>query len=352
MSAPDLRALPKAVLHDHLDGGLRPETVLELADAAGVEPPEADPARLAVWFHQGESGSLERYLAAFDATTAVMQTADSLVRVARECIEDLAADGVIYAEIRFGPSLHQAGGLRREDAIEAVTEGLRVGGAEHGVVTGLIVSALRHQDDSEDVARAAAAMSDAGVVGFDLAGPEQGHPADDHLPAFTIARNAGLGVTIHAGESDGPHSVWRAVVKAGARRVGHGVRIIEDTTVRDGAITAVGGAAALVRDHRIPLEVCILSNIHTGVAPSPATHPLGALHRAGFRLTLNTDNRLMSGTSMTREFELAHLDIGLPVRALGEATVTALEAGFGSWADRERLIREVVEPAYAAADAG
>lgn len=348
MPAADLRPLPKALLHDHLDGGVRVETVLALADEHGYASlPAQDAEGLRGWFHQGRSGSLERYLEAFRHTVGVLQTPEGLERVAAEFVADVAADGVVYAEVRFGPSLHTLGGMRREDAIEAVVAGVAKGAGEHGVVVGVIASALRQDDDSEAVARAAARFAGEGVIGFDLAGVEAGHPAHDHLPALTLARHAGLGVTIHAGESGGPPDIWSAVARASARRLGHGVRIVHDTVIRDGDIVELGGLARMIRDLRIPLELCISSNVHTGIADSPAAHPFGALHRAGFRVTINTDNRLMSATSMTDEMWLAHHDHGLTLRELGELTITALEAGFGSWPERRRLIEDVVRPAYA-----
>lgn len=351
MEGPALNALPKAVLHDHLDGGVRVPTILELADEQGYTAlPASDVEGLRAWFHQGRSGSLERYLRAFVHTVGVLQTREALERVAGEFVADLAADGVVYAEIRFGPSLHLRAGLKREDAIEAVLSGATKAGSEHGVMVGVIASALRQDHDSEDVARAAAHFAGEGIVGFDLAGPEAGYPADDHIPAFTIARHAGLGVTVHAGESDGPHSIWRAVARASARRIGHGVRIVEDTVMRNGEIVELGSLARMVRDLRIPLEICIVSNVHTGIADSTATHPFGALYRAGFRVTLNTDNRLMSDTTLTNEFTLALEHHGLTVAGLGEITIAALESGFGDWPERHRLINEVVRPTYAAAE--
>ena len=350
MEGPVINALPKAVLHDHLDGGIRVATILELAEEHGYSAlPAHDVDGLKAWFHQGRSGSLERYLQAFVHTVGVLQTSEALERVAGEFVADLATDGVVYAEIRFGPSLHLRNGLRREDAIEAVLSGATKAGSEHGVMVGVITSALRQDHDSEDVARAAAHFAGEGVVGFDLAGPEAGYPADDHIPAFTIARHAGLGVTVHAGESDGPHSIWRAIARAGARRIGHGVRIVEDTVMRDGEIVELGRLARMVRDLRVPLETCIVSNLHTGIADSPDSHPFGALYRAGFRVTLNTDNRLMSDTSLTNEFGLAIEHHGFTVADLGELTVAALESGFGDWPERRRLINEVVRPAYTAA---
>ncbi len=347
MNADPLRTLPKAVLHDHLDGGLRPETVLELADAAGYrELPTTDPTELARWFHQGESGSLERYLEAYRHTVAVMQTPEALERVSHEAVVDLAADGAVYAELRFGPSLHTTGGMDREDAVEAVLAGLARGSEATGCSTGLIVTALRDEADSEAVARAAGRFVGDGVVGFDLAGPEAGHPADDHLPACRHAREAGLGLTIHAGEGDGPASIWRALSRCGAQRLGHGVRIVDDTKRENGEIAVLGELARAVRDQQIPLEVCITSNLHTGIASSPQDHPFGALWREGFAVTINTDGRLMSGVTLTDEYATAATAAGLTTRDLGAIVETTLRAGFGDWQERRRLITDVVRPAY------
>ena len=350
MSDPDFRTLPKALLHDHLDGGMRVETVLELADDAGYHDlPQSDPAALADWFHQRDAGHLVQYLEAFVHTVAVTQTSQALERAAYECAIDLAADGVVYAEVRFGPSLHTQASMAREDAIEAVLAGFERGRSETGLLAGVIVTALRDDDDSLEVARAGARFVGAGVVGFDLAGPEAGHPADEHLAACRLARESGLGLTIHAGEHDGPASVWRAVARCGSQRVGHGTRLIEDCRVTDGEILELGGVATMIRDQRVPLELCITSNLHTGLAEAAADHPFGSLHRAGFRVTLNTDNRLMSGITLSDELALAYREVGLSIEALGLVTEAALEAGFGDWADRSRLISKVVRPAYTAA---
>jgi adenosine deaminase len=344
-----LASLPKAVLHDHLDGGLRITTLLELADATGyTKLVSDDAAALQQWFHQGESGSLERYLEPFDHTIAVMQTPEALSRIAYECLEDLAADGVVYAEIRFGPALHTLQGLRLEGVIEAVADGLERGHRDTGVECGLIIDALRQDANADPVVRAAATMMHAGVVGFDLSGPEKGFPPDAHLAECRFAREAGLGLTLHAGEGDGPQSIWRAYGRCHAQRIGHGVRIIEDTIVRNGEIVAVGELARTLRDQRVPLEVCPTSNLHTGIAGRPEDHPLGALYRGGFAVTLNTDNRLMSDVTMTDEFQLAIDHHGFGAADLEEVTINALNAGFGSWPTRKRLIDDVVRPAYAA----
>jgi len=348
--APDFVALPKALLHDHLDGGLRVTTVLELAEAAGYTGlPSNDPDALASSFHQGDSGSLESYLEAFDHTVAVMQTPEAVERVAYEAGVDLAADGVVYAELRFGPSLLTQRGMAHEDSIEAALAGLSRAERETGIVAPLIVTAMRQMSYSEKVAQAAIRFLGKGVVGFDLAGPEAGFPADDHLPATRAARRAGLGLSIHAGEGDGPNSIWRALDRCCAQRLGHGVRIIDDTVRADGEIISLGLIATQVRDQRIPLEVSITSNLHTGIAETALTHPVGPLYRAGFRITLNTDNRLMSGIDLSDEYALAHDSLGFTVAELGLITEAAIEAGFGDYGRRRRLVREVVRPAYAAA---
>jgi len=339
-------ALPKAVLHEHLDGGLRVGTVLDLADAIGHRLPAEDEAGLADYFHQGRSGSLERYLEAFVHTIAVMQTPEAIARVASESVEDLAADGVVYAEVRFDPGLCTREGLSREDVLEAATDGVARAAKETGIDVHVIACALRHLDDSELAARAAIHFKDHGVVGFDLAGPEAGFPPDAHMAAIMRVREAGLGLTLHAGEGDGPHSIWRALALCGAQRIGHGVHVADDMPVVDGVLTDLSPFARSVRDHRIPLEVAITSNLHTASYRDAGTHPFGPLYRAGFNVSLNTDNRLMSGVSVSGEYALAAEAHHLAVEDLGIITVSAIEAGFGPWPERRRLIEDVVKPAY------
>jgi adenosine deaminase len=345
MNTEQLRRLPKAELHNHLDGGLRVETVLELADAIGhTELPATEPSALADWFDQGDSGSLESYLASFDHTIAVMQTAEAIERVAFEAGEDLAADGVIYAELRFAPILNTAGGLRREEAIEAALAGMRRAMSTHDVVLGLIVDAMRNLPDSLRDAKAAIRFAGQGVVGFDLAGPERGYPPDDHLPACRLAAEYGLGLTIHAGEADGPQSIHRAVARCGALRIGHGIGIMADIT-DDRHGTRFGGVATLVRDRQIPLEVCPHSNLHT-LGIQPEEHSLGHLDRLGFNVTLNTDNRLMSRVTLTDEFRFAVDYHGFQKADLHRVTTAALNAAFLDQGTRQRLLARVDE-AYA-----
>jgi adenosine deaminase len=343
-----IAALPKAVLHDHLDGGLRVSTVLELADRVGYRAlPTTDPDGLAQWFNQGDSGSLERYLEAFTHTAGVMQTADALERVAFEAVEDLAEDGVVYAEVRFGPALHTAGDLQLEGVVEAVLAGLDRGRRATGLRVGLIPSALRNAPNSELVARATARFVGEGVVGFDLAGPEAGYPPDDHLPAFRLIHDAGLGLTIHAGEGDGPNSIFRAIARCGAQRIGHGVHIVDDAVLADGQISELGALATRIHDEQIPLEVAVRSNVHTAFVPDAASHPFGALYRAGFNVSINTDNRLMSNVTMSDEYASALNDQAMTLDDLGAITESAIRAGFGAWDERKRIIDDVVKPAYA-----
>jgi adenosine deaminase len=335
--------LPKAVLHDHLDGGLRVETIVELADEVGHRLPASDPAALAAWFRQDESGSLEAYLEAFAHTTALMQTKRALERVAREAVVDLAADGVRYAELRFAPTLHTARGLEPGEVVAAVAAGIAAGEADTGCVASLIVVAMRTMSDSEEVAKLAVSSQHLGVVGFDIAGAEAGYPPRLFRAACHHALDANLPVTLHAGEAEGPSSIAQALHQCGAQRIGHGVRIIEDCEVDTGDITTLGDLARFVRDRQIPLEVNLSSNLDTGLYPSAPAHPIGSLHRAGFAVTVNTDNRLMSGTSMSNEFALLASSQGFGLEDFHAVTTTALRAGFAAWPTRRRLLDEVDE---------
>ncbi len=334
--------LPKAVLHDHLDGGLRPATILELADEQGYTAlPAAEAGELASWFFQGRSSSLEAYLAAFEQTTSVMQTETAISRVAYEAGVDLASDGVVYAEVRYGPSLSMRLGLSREAVLEAVLDGFERAKRDTGISIYGIASALRHRSDSVDVARAAIRYVGKGIVGFDLAGPEKGFPPDAHLEAFRISTKAGLGLTLHAGEGDGPNSMWRALALCGAQRLGHGVHVVEDARFEDGVLRDLGTFATRVRDHRIPLEVAITSNLHTGSWATASEHPFGALYDAGFNVSINTESRLMSRISMSVEYALASTVFGLSTDDLEDITIRAIESGFGDWDVRRRLIEGI-----------
>jgi adenosine deaminase len=346
--------LPSVLLHDHLDGGLRPATVLDLADTQGYpDLPETDVRSLAAWFDQKDSGSLEQYLAAFTHTIAVMQEPAALERVAYEALVDLAEDGVAYAEIRFSPPAHTERGLTPDKVVEAVASGLRLGGRETGVRWGLIIDALRHRHDSVEVAKLALRHRRHGVVGFDLAGPEAGHPPGDHVAACRIARDGGLRLTIHAGEAGGRRGVAHiasAIDRCGAERIGHGVELVDDCEVGGEEIMTLGPVAARVRERRVPLEVCPSSNLATSRL-QPDQHPVGLLYRAGFNVTLNTDNRLMSATSMSDEMGLVSKYHGFEIDDLARTAWRSLDAAFCPWEVKAELWEDVIAPAYAAAGA-
>ena len=351
------RALPKVVLHDHLDGGLRPSTVIELAEAAGRELPSDDPTELGAWFLQSASaGSLPRFLQTFEHTVGVMQTREALERVAREAVLDLAADGAIYAELRYAPEQHLAEGLELQQVVDAVQAGVEDGVAEAAdaganVRVGVLLTAIRQAGRSLEIARLALANRDRGCVGFDIAGAEQGFPPSRHAEAFTLLRNGLFPTTIHAGEADGPSSVAEAVGLGSARRIGHGIRVIED--VRDAATdhAAFGTTAAFVRDNRIPLEVCPTSNVQTGAAPSIAEHPVTRLRELGFAVTINPDNRLMCGTTMSLEMSRLVGQAGWSIPHLARATITAAWAAFQPYEVRAELASTVAERYAAAPDA-
>lgn len=344
--------LPSVLLHDHLDGGLRATTILEIAEKTGYRDlPADDPDELARWFDQSESGSLERYLESFRHTIAVMQHAESLERVAYEAAVDLAADGVVYAEIRFCPWLHTTGGLDPGTVVEAVASGLRNSGT--GLVWGILIDALRQHDHSMEMAELAVARRHLGVVGFDLAGPEIGHPPRGHLAACRFVRQAGLRLTIHAGEAAGifgPAYIAEAMDVCGAERIGHGVELVRDCVIEDGEIVKVGEVAARVRDRQIALEMCPASNLATG-AITPDQHPIGALHRAGFNVTISTDNRLMSSTAMSKEFAFVTEHHGFGVDDLARVTRRSLAAAFCSHDTKVELWEEIIAPSYREAGA-
>jgi len=346
-----VRSVPKVLLHDHLDGGLRPQTIVELAAEAGHQLPAGDAAALGQWFTESaDSGSLERYLETFDHTVAVMQTADNLARVARECVEDLAADGVVYAEVRYAPEQHLEGGLSLEKVVGAVQRGFDEGQAAAGgrIIVRQLLTAMRHQARSREIAELMVAHRDDGVVGFDIAGAEAGYPPTRHLDAFEYLQRENAHFTIHAGEAFGLPSIWEAIQWCGADRLGHGVRIIDDITVGADGSPKLGRLAAYVRDKRIPLELCPHSNVQTGAASSIAEHPIGLLTRLRFRVTVNTDNRLMSGTSMTHEMAALVEAFDLDLDDLQWFTLNAMKSAFLHFDERLRIINEVIKPGYAA----
>jgi adenosine deaminase len=346
----DIVKAPKALLHDHLDGGLRPATVVELAAAVGHELPTTDPVVLGEWFvAAADSGSLERYLETFAHTVAVMQTEEGLHRVARECALDLAADGVVYAEVRYAPEQHLERDLTLDQVVEAVEAGFRDGCAEAAaqgrvIRIGTLLTAMRHAARSQEIAELAVRFRDTGVVGFDIAGAEAGFPPTRHLDAFEYLQRENFHFTIHAGEAFGLPSIWQAIQWCGADRLGHGVRIVDDIT---GSPAVLGRLAAYVRDKRIPLELCPSSNVQTGAVASIAEHPIGLLHDLRFRVTVNTDNRLMSGTSMSREMALLTEAFGWGWPELQWLTINAMKSAFIPYDERLTIINEVIKPAYA-----
>ncbi|GAB2609815.1 adenosine deaminase 1 [Paractinoplanes abujensis] len=350
----DIVPAPKALLHDHLDGGLRPATIIELAERVGHELPATDPAALGEWFvAAADSGSLERYLETFAHTVAVMQTVEGLHRVAKECALDLAADGVVYAEVRYAPEQHLERGLSLDEVVEAVNAGFAEGAAEAAaqgtpIRVGVLLTAMRHAARSQEIAELSVRFRDAGVVGFDIAGAEAGFPPTRHLDAFEYLQRENFHFTIHAGEAFGLPSIWQAIQWCGADRLGHGVRLVDDITgTAAGGDVVLGRLAAYVRDKRIPLELCPSSNVQTGAASSIAEHPIGLLHDLRFRVTVNTDNRLMSGTSMSREMALLSEAFGWGWSDLQWLTINAMKSAFIPYDERLAIINDLIKPGYA-----
>ncbi len=348
-----IRRAPKVLLHDHLDGGLRPQTVLELADEVGHELPAYDAASLGRWFQESaDSGSLERYLETFDHTVAVMQTAEQLRRVARECVLDLAEDGVVYAEVRYAPEQHLQRGLSLQQVVDAVADGFAEGEAEAEarrlpIAVRQILTAMRHQARSREIAELYVENRDRGVVGFDIAGAEAGYPPTRHLDAFEYLQRENAHFTIHAGEAFGLPSIWQAIQWCGADRLGHGVRIVDDITVGPDGAPRLGRLASYVRDKRIPLELCPSSNVQTGAVTSIAEHPIGLLTKLRFRVTVNTDNRLMSATSMSQEMTKLVEAFGYGMADLRWFTINAMKSAFVPFDERLAIIDSTIKPAYA-----
>jgi adenosine deaminase len=349
-----IRQAPKALLHDHLDGGLRPATVVDLAAEFGYAGlPTTDVGDLAAWIRRGaDRKSLELYLETFAHTVGVLQERDAIIRVAAECAEDLAADGVAYAEVRYAPELSTEKGMTLDEVVEANLEGFRLGSlkaaaAGHPIVMKALVTAMRQAARSVEVAECAVRWRDAGVVGFDIAGPEAGYRPTRHLEAFDKVRHENFHITIHAGEGFGLPSIWEALQFCGAERLGHGVRIVDDITVLDDGSVQLGRLAAFVRDRRVPLEMCPTSNVHSGAAPSVAEHPIDLLRRLRFRVTVNTDNRLMSDVSLSSEFKALDAAFGIGLGEMEWLTINAMKSAFAPFDERLRIINEVVKPGYA-----
>lgn len=324
--------LPKAELHLHLDGSLRPGTLFELTREAGLPLPAPDPEALADWMVPDVGGTLEAYLERFEQTLAVLQTRESIARVARELVVDAAAENVRYLEIRFCPALNTRAGLSLDEVMEAAWEGTRAGAEEGGVEARLIVCALRNLDPevSTELAELAVACRNRGVVAFDLAGGEAGNPVGAHADAFTVAARGGLFRTVHAGEAWGPDSVRQALVEGRAQRIGHGTRLRDDPALIE-----------LFRDQRIPVEICLTSNLQTGAAASYAAHPLRIYFDAGIPVSLNTDNRLMSGTTLSREYHHARVHQGFSSFELARLARMSFEAAFLPWPDKTALLAAV-----------
>lgn len=344
-----LQTLPKVLLHEHLDGVLRPETVIELArDAGYAELSSQDPGELAQWFHQGANqGSLAKYLEGFRHTIAVTQTEEALERVAYEQAEDLSKDGVVYYETRFAPLFHTKKGLTHQQVVAAVLKGMARGRHEFGIQGGLIICAMRNMNVSLEMAELAVDFRARGVCGFDLAGEEGGFPPKKHVDAFHYIQRENFNITVHAGEGFGKESIWQAIQYCGAHRIGHGTRLVDDIAVSDGRAVKLGDLAQYVLDKRIPLEICLLSNVHTGAAPSLREHPFKILYQEKFRVTLNTDNRLMSDTSMSKEFEAAAVTFGLTLEDFEKITINAMKSAFLPYGQRCEIIYKTIKPEYA-----
>ncbi|KXZ61363.1 Aminodeoxyfutalosine deaminase [Microbacterium laevaniformans] len=352
-----IRSLPKVSLHDHLDGALRPQTIIELADEIGLDVPSTDAEELADWFEdQSDSGSLVEYLKTFDLTTAVMQSADGLRRVAKEFVEDLAADGVIYGEVRWAPEQHLGGGLSLEEAVEAVQEGIEEGEdavdrSGRDIRVGQLITAMRHADRSLEIARLAVAFRGRGAVGFDIAGAEDGFPPSRHRAAFDYLASEFFPVTVHAGEAAGLDSIRSAILDGRALRLGHGVRIAEDLEVvqqqGDSVLVTFGDLARWVRDREIPLELSPSSNLQTGAiaawGKNLEDHPFDLLYQLGFAVTVNVDNRTMSRTSLTRELALLAETFDYRLEDLEAFQLNAAAGAFLSVEEREELIELIGE---------
>ena len=325
-----LRQLPKAELHCHLDGSVRPQTLLDLAREQGVAMPRDDAQALGEYMKVSDAKTLEDYLARFEVTLSVMQTEGALERIAYELAEDAHTDGVLYLETRFSPVLNVKGGLKAHDVVDAVLKGLARAESELGLVSRVIVTALRHlePDVSLALAQLAVAYRDKGVVGFDLAGGEKGNPASRHKKAFQYALSHDMACTCHAGEGDGSASIREAVHVCGANRIGHGTRLFEDRSLMD-----------FVNDRRIPVEICITSNVQTHATESYAAHPVRQYYDAGLNVVLNTDNRLMSATTLTDEYEHAAVRLGFSFDELARMAINGFESAFLHARERDQLVQ-------------
>ncbi|WP_332644015.1 adenosine deaminase [Aeromicrobium sp.] len=356
-TAAQIAKAPKVVLHEHLDGGVRPATIVEIANEIGHDLPAPDAESLGAWFEESSSsGSLPRYLETFIHTVAVMQRPQDLARVARESVIDLASDKVVYAELRWAPEQHLSAGLTLQETVEAVQAGIEEGRAEataqgNPIVVGQLLTAMRHAKRGLEIAEIAVEYRDRGVAGFDIAGAEDGYPPILHLEAFEFLHRENAHFTIHAGEAFGLPSIWQAIQRCGAERLGHGVRIVDDIDFDAPGGPKLGPLAAYIRDRRIPLEMCPSSNMQTHAVPnmkSIADHPIGKLKELGFRVTINCDNRLMSNTSMSKEMQLLVDAFGYTTDDLRWFTINAMKSAFLPFDERLAIINDIIKPAYAA----
>ncbi len=360
----DFRDLPKVSLHDHLDGGLRPSTIIELAAEVGHELPETDAEALGNWFRESaDSGSLPRYLETFEHTLAVMQSREALIRVAREFVEDLAEDGVIYGEVRYAPEQHLRQGLSLDDVVDAVQEGLdqaceELNSEGHPMQVGQLLIAMRHADNGVEIAKLALRHRGHGVVGFDIAGAEDGFPPSRMKEAFDLLAENLFPTTVHAGEAAGLDSIKDAILVGRAQRLGHGVRVAEDIEIEFGGVdedgeelgedtglVSLGPVANWVRERGIPLEICPSSNLQTGATAEFGegieSHPIDLLVQTGFNVTISPDNRLMSGTTLSDEFELLVEAFDYDLEDLLDLTLNAAEAAFVPLEMRELLVEYI-----------
>lgn len=341
-----IKKLPKVELHDHLDGGLRPQTVIDLAKKYDVALPCNEVDALQSWFDEGcRLKSLSLYLKTFAVTNAVMQTEEALKRVAYEAVLDWKEHNVVYGEIRFAPVLHLQNGLTMDQVVQAVLSGLDQGRRDTGVHYGLILCAMRGQSAnlSLEIAHLAVAYRNRGVVGFDIAGDESGNPPKAHLDAFQYIRNKNFNITIHAGEAFGLDSIWQAIQVCGAHRIGHGTRLVDDMSLDGSRIEKMGDLAHFIEDKRIPLEMCLSSNVGTGAAQSFSTHPFPIFFRNHFRVCLCTDNRLMSNTNLTKEMEIAVDNYGLSLKDLEKLSVNAMKSAFVHQEEKLSIIYETIK---------
>ena len=344
-----INSVPKVLLHDHLDGGLRPQTIIDLADDLHYKKlPTHDKDELANWFHVGANkGNLVEFLKGFEHTTAVMQTKEGIERVAYEMMEDMKADGVAYVETRFAPVYHTNKDLYLEDTVTAVLKGLERGKSDFGVGYGLILCGMRNMTNTLEIAELAVNFRKDGVVGFDLAGEEGGFPPKKHLEAFQFIQRSNFNITIHAGEAFGKESIWQAIQWCGAHRIGHATRLLEDIVLGDdGEVVSFGELAQYVLDKRIPLEICLLSNLHTGAVDKLENHPFGILFKEKFRVTINTDDRLMSATNMTQEFLTAVNYFNITFDEIEKITINSMKSAFIPYKERLRYIYEIIKPGY------